>query len=114
MCGGGGTGTAAAEGKMAALCFPLLVINASTICTVRNLHICMACMCKSRQQERKDETKDEMESGRRKKEGQMQLQRGSRRWFINVTLQQFISECEGCVVLALSGAAGNRAEGLSA
>lgn len=31
---------AAAEGEMAALCFPLLVISARTICTIWNPHIC--------------------------------------------------------------------------
>lgn len=95
---------AAAEGEMAALCFPLLVISARTICTIWNTHICTA----GRWQEIKKETNRADRRVEAAAEGKMETV--CKCW----PGRQFISEREGCAALALSGAAGSRAEGLSA
>lgn len=81
----GATVTAAAEGEMAALCFPLLAISASTIWTMWNLHICTACMCSSRQQERERMGPTELGLKQRRKHRRSCRGEEGRR-FINVAL----------------------------
>lgn len=77
------------------------------------LHICTAGMCYNRRQEGKKETNGAgFETA---EEGSTQLQRGKTETICKCWPgRQFISEREGCAALALSGAAGIRAEGLSA
>lgn len=72
---------AAAEGEMAALCFPLLVISARTICTIRDPHICTGLRESRRQGGKKEANGAGVGTA---EEAQTQLQRGRRRRSVNV------------------------------